>query len=52
MPMHVVIAPGLRMAMEGPRENVRQACEQMAADLVKGGAPSAACVFPGTLRRP
>jgi len=52
MPMHVVIAPGLRMAMEGPRENVRQACEKMAADLVKGGAPSAACVFPGTLRRP
>jgi hypothetical protein len=31
---------------------VRQECEQMATTLVKGGARTAACVFPGTLRRP
>jgi hypothetical protein len=52
MPMHVVIAPGLRLAMEGPKERVREQCEQMATDLVKGGARTAACVFPGTMRRP
>ena len=52
MPMHVVIAPGLRLAMEGPKERVREQCEQFATDLVKGGARTAACVFPGTMRRP
>ena len=52
MPMHVVVAPGLRLAMEGPKERVREQCEQLAADLVKGGARTASCVFPGTMRRP
>lgn len=52
MPMYVVIAPGLRLAMEGPKERVREQCQQFATDLVKGGASTAACVFPGTMRRP
>jgi len=52
MPMHVVIAPGLRLAIEGPKQRVRQECEQLATELVKGGARTAACVFPGTMRRP
>ena len=52
MPMHVVIAPGLRLAMQGPKERVRHECEQLATELVKGGALTAACVFPGTMRRP
>ena len=52
MPMHVVVAPGLRLAMEGPKERVREQCEQFATDLVKGGARTASCVFPGTMRRP
>ena len=52
MPMHVVIAPGLRLAMEGPKERMREQCEQLATDLVKGGARTASCVFPGTMRRP
>jgi len=52
MPMHVVIAPGLRLAMEGPKERVREQWEQFATDLVKGGARTATCVFPGTMRRP
>jgi hypothetical protein len=52
VPMHVVFAPGMRMAMDGPRERVRQECEHMAAMLVKAGHKSAACAFPGTLRRP
>ena len=52
MPMHVVISAGLRMAIEGPQERVRADCEQLATDLVKGGMRTAACVFPGTMRRP
>jgi hypothetical protein len=52
VPMHVVVAPGMRLAMEGPKERVRRECEQMAAMLVQRGLGTAACVFPGTLRRP
>jgi hypothetical protein len=52
VPMYVVIAPGLRLAIEGPGERVRGDCERMATDLVRRGTRSAACVFPGTLRRP
>ncbi len=52
VPMHVVVAPGMRLAMEGPKERVRQECEQMAAMLVKAGHKSATCALPGTLRRP
>jgi hypothetical protein len=50
--MHVVIAPGLRLSIEGPAARVRGDCEHIAASLVKSGAPSAGCAFPGTLRRP
>lgn len=50
--LYVVIAPGLRLAIEGPPQTLRRDCEQMAATIVKGGARTAACVFPGTLRRP
>lgn len=52
VPMHVVIAPGLRLSIEGPAARVRADCEHIAANLVKSGAASAGCVFPGTLRRP
>jgi len=52
VPMHVVVGPGMRLAMDGPKERLRQECEQMAAMLVKAGHKSAACAYPGTLRRP
>jgi hypothetical protein len=52
VPMHVVLGPGMRLAMDGPKERVRQECEALAAMLVKAGHKSAACAFPGTLRRP
>jgi hypothetical protein len=52
VPMHVVVAPGLRLAMDGPSTRLRQECEQMAAMLVKAGHKSAICAYPGTLRRP
>lgn len=52
VPMHVVVAPGMRLAMEGPKERVRQECEQLAAILVQSGQKAAICAFPGTMRRP
>ena len=52
VPMHVVVAPGMRMAMDGPKERVRRECEQLAASLVRAGFKAASCVFPGTMRRP
>jgi hypothetical protein len=52
VPVHVVIAPGVRLAMEGPPAAQRRDCEAMAAAIVKTGVRHAACVFPGTLRRP
>jgi hypothetical protein len=50
--MHVVVAPGMRLAIEGPKERVRHECEQLAATLVRAGQKTASCVFPGTMRRP
>lgn len=52
VPVHVVIAPGARLAMEGPAATLRRDCEAMAVAIVKTGVPYAGCVFPGTLRRP
>jgi hypothetical protein len=52
VPMHVVVAPGVRLAMEGPKQRVRKECEQLAATLVRAGHKSASCVYPGTMRRP
>lgn len=52
VPMHVVIAPGLRLAIEGPVKSVRRDCEHIATNIVNSGTPSASCVFPKTLRRP
>lgn len=50
--VHVVRTPGVRLAMEGPPNTLRRDCEAMAASIVKTGVSYAACVFPGTLRRP
>lgn len=52
VPVHVVIAPGVRLSMEGPVRTLRRDCEAMATAIVKTGVPYAGCVFPGTLRRP
>ena len=52
VPLHVVVAPGLRMAIEGPAATLRRDCEQMAAAIVRVGVPSAACAYPGVMRRP
>ena len=50
VPMHVVVAPGVRLAIEGSVRTLRSDCEQIAATIVKSGVKSAACVYPGKLR--
>jgi len=50
LPVYAVIAPGVRLAMQGPPATLRRDCEAMAAAIVKTGVPHAACVYPGTLR--
>lgn len=52
VPHHVVAARGFRMAVEGPAQSVRQSCEAIAAQIVRSGGSSAACVNPGVMRRP
>ena len=52
VPVHVVIAPGVRLAMEGPKATLRHDCEAMAAAIVKTGVRYAGCVYPGAMRRP
>ncbi len=52
VPMHVVVAPGIRMAMQGPAATLKRDCENMAHVMVRSGAPTAACAYPGTMRRP
>jgi hypothetical protein len=48
----IVVQPGMRLAMEGPRERARQECEALAEMLARGPGKSASCVAPGTMRRP
>jgi hypothetical protein len=43
---HRVIGPGLRMAIDGPAQTAKAACDYLAADLTKRGVRSAACVVP------
>jgi len=52
VPMHVVVAPGLRLAIGGTARTLRRDCEYIAGTIVASGVKSAACVFPGKLRRP
>ena len=46
IPYHRVFAPGLRVAISGPADIARQGCDYIAAELVKRGTLSAACVYP------
>jgi hypothetical protein len=52
VPLHVVVAPGLRLAMDGPVATLRRDCEDMASAIVRAGVVSATCVYPGIMRRP
>ena len=43
---YLVSGPGVRMAIEGPEAAARASCVQIAAEMVRSGLRSAACVPP------
>lgn len=45
-PLYVVAAPGVRMAVTGPLEHLKEVCEDIAEGLVKSGLTHAACAYP------
>src|SRR5688572_4647006 len=45
---HRVIGPGLRMAVDGPVETAKTACEYLAGEIAKLGVRSTACVAPAS----
>ena len=46
IPHHMVSGPGVRMAIAGPEAIARASCEQIAAEMVRSGLRSGACVRP------
>lgn len=46
LPEYLVVGAGLHIAVRGPPDKVKQACEQIASDMVHGGLQAAACVYP------
>ena len=45
-----VNAAGIRMLVTGPAGIAKGACEQIATDMVRAGAQTAACAYPGAKR--
>lgn len=43
---YVVIAPGLRMRVDGPLEQLATVCDSIAAQLAAGGRANASCLYP------
>lgn len=46
LPVHVVRSAAIRMAVVGPPQRVRAWCETVAAEIVRRGLITAACVYP------
>jgi hypothetical protein len=46
LPHYRVFAPGIRLAIVGSPTSAKRTCEFVAADMVRRGLPSAACVYP------
>ena len=46
LPHYQVVSPGLRMAIMGPAQGAKAACDYIAGDMVKRGLRPAACVEP------
>jgi hypothetical protein len=46
LPVYVVRTEGLRMSVVGPPQQVKVWCESVAAQIVRNGLPTAACVYP------
>ncbi len=46
VPHHRVLGPKLRMAIEGPAQAAKIACEYLAGDMAKRGVRGASCALP------
>lgn len=46
IPHHVISGPGVRMAIAGPDAPAKASCEHIAAQMIRSGLRSAACVYP------
>jgi hypothetical protein len=47
LPVYVVRSEGIRMSVVGPPQRVKVWCEIVAAQIVRNGLRTAACVYPG-----
>jgi len=45
-PFYEIVAPGLRMRVNGPLGQIRAVCEDIAAKLVQSGRANASCMYP------
>jgi hypothetical protein len=43
---HRLVAPGLRMTIEGPDAPARRDCDSIAKDIASRGVRGAACIYP------
>jgi hypothetical protein len=41
-----VVAPGLRMSIEGPDASARRDCDFIAKDVASRGVQGVACIYP------
>jgi hypothetical protein len=46
LPYHLVLSPGLRLAISGPEAPAKQTCDFIASDLLKHDYRTAICVYP------
>ena len=49
---YVVVAPGLRMRVDGPLGQIRAVCDGIAAQLAHSGKANASCLYPRDQPRP
>lgn len=45
-PNYLIVAPGLRMTIEGPDAIARRDCDSIASDAASRGVQGAACIYP------
>jgi hypothetical protein len=48
---HVIVGPGLRMAISGPEQAAKWSCDYLAADMVGRGMRRAACIPPRAISK-
>jgi orotidine-5'-phosphate decarboxylase len=46
IPNYLIVAPGVRMAIEGPDASARRDCDFVAKDIASRGVTGAVCIYP------